>query len=389
MPELLTAPLTGAPVTDDPADLVAASGGADRHHVACAREPHRPHRGFQTDLVATADGCLPPKRLSAAGHDAPPLVFRSVRHAVLFRDRGFVADGHGAMIAETVAAHRHVDPGCSQLPEFAIDEDGRARLRSSDASGIGARVTEPVLFANHGSFLVYGHFLFETASSAFALRSLIRDGRLRVLTPRGVAPWPAEVLEVVGVPPRALFSSPHRHIAFDNLIVSSTCSGASTFAPGSVMCALAKHVTASLPRTNERRRLYLSREGAKMTSARLLANEIPLFTELRKLGFVAIEPGALSFRDQIRIFSEAEIVVGLHGSAFANIIFSRPGCIVVDILPEHWADVGGGWVQNVTNLFKQQYVYIVSQSIAIGHGHAIVADVDLVVDRVRRALRMN
>lgn len=296
-------------------------------------------------------------------------------------------DSDGALIAETVAAHRHVDPGFSHLPEFVIGEDGRARL--SDACGISARVPEPVLFANHGSFLVYGHFLFETASSAFALRSLIRDGRLRVLTPRGTALWPAEVLGVVGVPPRALFPSHHRNIAFDNLIVSSTCSGVSTFTPGAVMCELAKHVTASLPRTKERRRLYLSREGAKMTSARLLANEITLFTELRKLGFVAIEPGALSFRDQIRIFSEAEIVVGLHGSAFANIIFSRPGCIVVDILPEHWADIGGGWVQNVTNLFEQQYVYIVSKSIAIGHGHAVVADVDLVVDRVRRALRMN
>lgn len=125
-----------------------------------------------------------------------------------------------------------------------------------------------------------------------------------------------------------------------------------------------------------------------MTSARLLANEITLFTELRKLGFVAIEPGALSFRDQIRIFSEAEIVVGLHGSAFANIIFSRPGCIVIDILPEHWADVGGGWVQNVTNLFQQEYVHIVSKSVPLGPGHAVVADIGLVVDRVRRALRL-
>ncbi|MCE9521786.1 MAG: glycosyltransferase family 61 protein [Alphaproteobacteria bacterium] len=382
-----TVPLLTEQTTDDATELVSRDGREDISHYAYPAASFRPHRGFRQDLAAVARGVEPPKRLSAAGYDAPALFFRSVRNAVLFRERGVVTDRDGRVIDATIAAHRHFDPSLSTLTEFSIAADRRVRLSPATEVQQPA-VTEPVLFAIHGSYSVYGHFLFEAVSSAYALRSLIRDGKLRMMLPPAREPWPAALLDAVGVPAEAQLQPPYSNIAFDNLIVSSTCSAASTFSPGAVMRDVAQHLTASLPKRRERWRLYLSRLGARTTSLRRLANEAVLYRALQEIGFLAIEPSHYSFRQQMQMFSEAEIVVGLHGSAFANIMFAQPGCIVVDVLPDYWADKGGQWIQNITNLFDQQYFYVVSKSTPVEGGHMIVADVDLILDRVRRALKI-
>ena len=35
----------------------------------------------------------------------------------------------------------------------------------------------------------------------------------------------------------------------------------------------------------------------------------------------------------MELFSQAEAVVGPHGSALTNIVFAPPGCVVVDMIP--------------------------------------------------------
>jgi len=44
----------------------------------------------------------------------------------------------------------------------------------------------------------------------------------------------------------------------------------------------------------------------------------------RKFGFLPIDPGTLSFRDQVRLFAEAEAVVGSWGAAWATMLFASP-----------------------------------------------------------------
>jgi capsular polysaccharide biosynthesis protein len=40
----------------------------------------------------------------------------------------------------------------------------------------------------------------------------------------------------------------------------------------------------------------------------------------------------MSFEEQVRLFRNAEVVVGPHGAGFTNLIFSKPGTRVVEIL---------------------------------------------------------
>lgn len=85
------------------------------------------------------------------------------------------------------------------------------------------------------------------------------------------------------------------------------------------------------PETGEsRRRIYVSREGA---SYRRVTNEAQLRERLMSRGFTIVEPGALPFADQVRLFEAAECVVAPHGAGLANLVFCKPGTPIIEILP--------------------------------------------------------
>ncbi|WP_039715390.1 glycosyltransferase family 61 protein [Scytonema millei] len=67
-------------------------------------------------------------------------------------------------------------------------------------------------------------------------------------------------------------------------------------------------------------RIYISR--AK-TTGRKVINEDAVLKALSPFGFVAYAPENMSFADEVRLFSQAEIVVAPHGSGLVNIIFAQ------------------------------------------------------------------
>lgn len=52
---------------------------------------------------------------------------------------------------------------------------------------------------------------------------------------------------------------------------------------------------------------------------------------LQKLGFVSVSPENLSFAEAVRLFSNAEIVLGAQGAGMFNSVFCHPGTKVIEI----------------------------------------------------------
>ncbi len=77
------------------------------------------------------------------------------------------------------------------------------------------------------------------------------------------------------------------------------------------------------------RRIFISR---RMMPTRRLVNEDDVEDYLRRYGFETCVPETLSLREQVELFSQAEIVVSTHGSAFTNMLFSPRGLIVIDMI---------------------------------------------------------
>jgi capsular polysaccharide biosynthesis protein len=57
-------------------------------------------------------------------------------------------------------------------------------------------------------------------------------------------------------------------------------------------------------------------------------------------GFTSVTLEGWTVADQAELFSGADIIVGVHGAALTNLIFSRSGTSVLEILPSSLQEPG-------------------------------------------------
>jgi capsular polysaccharide biosynthesis protein len=81
-------------------------------------------------------------------------------------------------------------------------------------------------------------------------------------------------------------------------------------------------------------RIYISRKKAP---SRKLSNEKEFFIKiLEPYGFTEFFAEDHSIQETAKYFSKASAIIGIHGSGFANLAFSNPGTIVIDVVaPRH------------------------------------------------------
>jgi capsular polysaccharide biosynthesis protein len=76
------------------------------------------------------------------------------------------------------------------------------------------------------------------------------------------------------------------------------------------------------------RRLYLTRGRTRHN--RIVRNEAEVVELLSERGFTVVDTGTLTVAEEIRMFAEAEWIVGPHGGAMTNIVFASAGASVVE-----------------------------------------------------------
>ena len=79
------------------------------------------------------------------------------------------------------------------------------------------------------------------------------------------------------------------------------------------------------------RRIYISRGGRRRVS-----NEAEIRDFLACMGFMIVEDRPRSLREQISLFHAAEVVVAPHGAALANLLWCRPGSLVLELANESY-----------------------------------------------------
>jgi len=92
---------------------------------------------------------------------------------------------------------------------------------------------------------------------------------------------------------------------------------------------------------SKHKKIYIERNNLShnRTIRRKIKNELEVKSFLFKNGFHPVSPEFLSFREQINLFSNADYIVGLHGAAFANIIFSKKNTKILEIQSNGTGDV--------------------------------------------------
>lgn len=116
------------------------------------------------------------------------------------------------------------------------------------------------------------------------------------------------------------------------------------FSPDGFAAIRAKTVPAVSSRdtTTSPKKIYISRNAGYRT----LENDVQVRGFLTENGFTVITPELLSFPEQVKVFSQADIIVGASGAAMANIVFCRPStriCILIssnkNLLYNYWQNI--------------------------------------------------
>jgi len=77
--------------------------------------------------------------------------------------------------------------------------------------------------------------------------------------------------------------------------------------------------------------------------------------------FECVAPEFFSFAEQVRLFANADEIVGPTGAAFANIIFCQPSCKITILICEHPQTPYGYWI-NIAAAVGARVRYVLGQS---------------------------
>ena len=141
------------------------------------------------------------------------------------------------------------------------------------------------------------------------------------------------------------------HITCENLFVPSI--GNTGIIP-KWACKFLREAFLPANQKKPHRFIYISRKEAMY---RRVINEEEVEDFLQKVGFEIIEMSKLSFLDQVKICSEARIVVGPHGAGLSNTVFCQSSKVLEIFAPSYVNTCY--WM--LSNQVGNQYFYIIGQ----------------------------
>ena len=202
-----------------------------------------------------------------------------------------------------------------------------------------AIVTMPVGAVN------YGHFILDCLSGVVALMGVqkLRNGPY-VFPP--LTPWQLRHLELVGITSPVITAQPIYRVS---QLFFTNCMAHNLHSPNVHFRTLRdiqlSNVSGELP-SGVGERIYISRRGALL---RRFLDEPELETRLAALGFSIVQPELYKVDEQIQMFHRAKVVIGPTGAAFANVIYCRPGTLIVEIVPTAISAYWVGWLCALTD----------------------------------------
>lgn len=364
-----------------------------------------PGRAVTSKSVEVTAGCGATKldRLkelfAEKSFDAVPFQFGRFLNCVAHsRAIGVITQG-GAIIEESIIVYRYVYQDLNLL-DYLDEEDGKYILLSNELKFID----EDVLLPLHSSF-AFGHVIFDAIPQILFWENEIKENRLKVVLPNDAPLWVRGILATWGFLPHHFLILPHTPFRFRSAMVCNSLTTGTTYYPNPD--SLAQYaLQPALPTASETPQLiYLARDRANTYSNRFIDNEPEVISALEALGFTAIDPSKLPYVDQMELFRNAKVIVGAHGSAFANIIWCQPGTKLVDLTPDdwvgYWNDLGitEMWLSRTSALFSLDYEVVVCRSQMVespfpGQPHLTQrhvtsqVDTDTLVQRVRALLKV-
>ena len=100
-----------------------------------------------------------------------------------------------------------------------------------------------------------------------------------------------------------------------------------------------KYVKNKSSKSNHLKKIYIDREGDSILENRRIINNNEVKNLLKHNGFRIVSLSNHSFKEQVKMFNNAKLIVGLHGAGFANLVFSNPRTKVIELSSKYSGNI--------------------------------------------------
>jgi hypothetical protein len=132
-------------------------------------------------------------------------------------------------------------------------------------------------------------------------------------------------------------------------------------------------------KSSEHKRIYISRKHR-----RILSNEAEIIKVLQDFDFQIIKDEARTIKEQMEIYSSAEIVLGPHGASFSNILWCRPNTVLIELFSNQYYPPYFKYLANVLGL---KYYAIIENNVGVSDDAYSYKNIFISPEVIRSSLR--
>ena len=223
----------------------------------------------------------------------------------------------------------------------------------------------------------YHHWLIQCLPAIDWGLQLNRDRPVQLVLPK-LAPWQEEMISLLGYGEveRVTVQSGHFY-RLPQTEYAEYLNGNTAFNLPTTVLGTARRLLKRMPYKKSGTRILYVPHTTFFYGR--LENESAVIDILRTNGATILDP-RLRIADKMSLFRDADIIIGLHGSDLANILFARPGALLWEWTPQHYQNVV---INRLAQLSQVDYWGDVLESRpAKDGGHTLSIDLDLFGQRL-------
>ena len=227
------------------------------------------------------------------------------------------------------------------------------------------KVNGIVANAYHRYSFQYFHWLFDTLPRIWLLSGRAEVKGAKWFVGNLTQPFQAECLKIFGVNPADLITVPDTTpVSFESAFNvgfrfrESLGTLRPDFSSGiynvgwseeyiQTLRQLAFRACGELSGSRYGERILITRPDA---AHRRIVNDAEVRNVATKYGFLEFCPGTHSFLEQVKVFSSAKVILGIHGAGLSNLVWSSAGGRVGELMPGGLDDVGYRFLSNIARL---------------------------------------
>ncbi|MGL3826979.1 glycosyltransferase family 61 protein [Candidatus Pelagibacter communis] len=186
----------------------------------------------------------------------------------------------------------------------------------------------------------YFHWLFDVLPRIALMKKFYKLQNINFFLCPDVNKWQLRTLELLGIKTHKCISSiNYRHIKAKNIIstthpwIINNVHKDIENLPRWISMWLKSNFLKHKSKKNFPKKVYIDRSDSEsnLNKYRGIKNEKELIHFLKKKKFFSVKLSELSIEEQIKLFNDAQIVIGLHGAGLANLIWCNKYTKIIEL----------------------------------------------------------